>query len=153
MRDGETVKVGPIGITAHLTPGHTPGSTTWSWTSCENQRCMNVVYADSLNPISRDGFHFTGKGESPDISAAFAASIAKVAALKCDIVLSAHPDATDTLAKAAARTAGAQSLHRRRWLQRLCAGPPSCSPSASRANAASTDRVRSAVPRACPAPG
>ena len=30
--------------------------------SCEGQRCMNVVYADSLNPISRDGFHFTGKG-------------------------------------------------------------------------------------------
>lgn len=102
--DGETVQVGPIGITAHMTPGHTPGSTSWSWTSCEDQRCMNLVYADSLNPISRDGFNFTGKGASPDLSASFAASIAKVAALKCDIVLSAHPSVSDTFAKAAART-------------------------------------------------
>jgi metallo-beta-lactamase class B len=104
VADGETVNVGPIGITAHLTPGHTPGSTSWSWTSCEGQRCMNVVYADSLNPISRDGFNFTGKGQSPDISASFAASIAKVAALKCDILLSAHPSLADTFGKAAART-------------------------------------------------
>ncbi len=104
VRDGETVKAGPLAITAHMTPGHTPGSTTWSWTSCEDQRCMNLVYADSLNPISRDGFNFTGKGESPDISASFAASIAKVAALKCDILLTAHPSFADTFAKAAART-------------------------------------------------
>jgi metallo-beta-lactamase class B len=104
VRDGETVKVGPIGITAHMTPGHTPGGTSWSWTSCEDQRCMNVVYADSLNPISRDGFSFTGKGGTPDISASFAQSIARFAALKCDIVLSAHPSGVDILGKAAART-------------------------------------------------
>jgi metallo-beta-lactamase class B len=104
VRDGETVQVGPIGITAHLTPGHTPGSTTWSWTSCEDKRCMDVVYADSLNPVSRDGFNFSGKGGAPDISASFAASIAKVATLKCDILLSAHPFLADTFGKAAART-------------------------------------------------
>jgi metallo-beta-lactamase class B len=34
----------------------------------------------------------------------FEASVAKVGALKCDIVLSAHPDNSDTLEKAAART-------------------------------------------------
>jgi metallo-beta-lactamase class B len=106
VRDGETVRVGPIGITAHMTPGHTPGSTSWAWTSCEDQRCLGLVYADSLNPISRDDFHFTGKGASPDISASFKESIAKVAALKCDIVLSAHPSASDTFAKAAARAPG-----------------------------------------------
>ena len=99
--DGEIVPVGPIGITAHMTPGHTPGSTTWSWTSCEQGRCLNLVYADSLNPISRDGFRFTGRS---DIAASFASSIAKVAALKCDIVLSAHPFLVDILGKAAART-------------------------------------------------
>ena len=104
VADGETVQVGPIGITAHMTPGHTPGSTTWSWTSCEQARCMNLVYADSLNPISHDGFLFSGKGKQPDISASFASSIAKVAALKCDIVLSAHPFLAGILGKAAART-------------------------------------------------
>jgi len=104
VADNETLQVAPIGITAHMTPGHTPGSTTWSWTSCEQARCMNLVYADSLNPISRDGFLFTGKGNGPDISASFASSIAKVAALKCDIVLTAHPFLADILGKAAART-------------------------------------------------
>jgi metallo-beta-lactamase class B len=104
VRDGETLRVGPLGITAHMTPGHTPGGTSWSWNSCADKRCMNVVYADSLNPISRDGFSFTGKGSTPDISAAFAGAIAKVAALKCDIVLSAHPNGVDILGKAAART-------------------------------------------------
>ncbi|MDL2358088.1 MAG: subclass B3 metallo-beta-lactamase [Pseudomonadota bacterium] len=104
VRDGETVRIGPLAITAHMTPGHTPGSTSWSWRSCEQQRCMNVVYADSLNPISRDGFNFTGKGGTPDISASFAASIARLAALQCDILLSAHPGFADTFDKAAART-------------------------------------------------
>ncbi len=102
--EGETLKVGALAITAHMTPGHTPGSTTWTWTSCEDQRCLGMVYADSLNPVSREGFHFTGKGGSPDRSASFAASIAKVAALKCDILLSAHPSLAETFEKQAART-------------------------------------------------
>lgn len=104
VTDGETLNVGPLAITAHATPGHTPGSTAWSWPSCEAGRCLDVVYADSLNPVSSDGFHFTGKGGTPDISRTFEASVAKVGALKCDIVLSSHPDASGTLVKAAART-------------------------------------------------
>ena len=104
VRDGETVNVGPLALTAHMTPGHTTGGTTWAWNACEGQRCLGMVYADSLNPVSRDGFHFTGKGKTPDISASFAASIAKVAALKCDILVSAHPSGVDLLGKAAART-------------------------------------------------
>ena len=104
VRDGETLNVGPLSITAHATPGHTPGATTWSWPSCEAGRCVDVVYADSLNPVSSEGFRFTGKGKTPDISRSFEASVAKVDALKCDILLSAHPDFSDTLAKAAART-------------------------------------------------
>jgi metallo-beta-lactamase class B len=104
VSDGETLNVGPLSITAHATPGHTAGATTWSWSSCEAGRCVDVVYADSLNAMSSDGFRFTGDGKTPDISPSFEASVAKVGALKCDIVLSAHPDATDTLVKAAART-------------------------------------------------
>lgn len=45
---GETLRVGEQAITAHLMPGHTPGSTTWTWRSCEANRCLDVVYADSL---------------------------------------------------------------------------------------------------------
>ena len=102
--EGDTVKVGPLTLTAHMTPGHTPGGTTWTWTSCEGQRCLDVVYADSLNPYSSGDFTYTGKGGKPDISASFEASIAKVAALPCDIIIPVHPGTTDVLGKAAKRS-------------------------------------------------
>lgn len=102
--EGDTVKVGPLSLTAHMTPGHTPGGTTWTWTSCEGQRCLDVVYADSLNPYSSGDFTYTGKGGKPDISASFEASIAKVAALPCDIIIPVHPGTTDVLGKAARRS-------------------------------------------------
>lgn len=104
VRDGESLHVGPISVTAHMTPGHTPGGTSWTWTSCEGQRCHDVVFADSLNPYASGDFKFIGNGKTPDISKSFAASIAKVAALKCDIIISGHPGLTDVMEKAAART-------------------------------------------------
>lgn len=102
--EGDTVKVGPLVLTAHMTPGHTPGGTTWTWTSCEDARCLNVVYADSLNPYASGDFTYTGKGGTPDISSSFEASIAKVAALPCDIIIPVHPGTTDVLGKAARRS-------------------------------------------------
>ncbi len=102
--EGDTVKVGPLVLTAHMTPGHTPGGTTWTWTSCEDARCLNVVYADSLNPYASGDFTYTGKGGTPDISASFEASIAKVATLPCDIIIPVHPGTTDVLGKAAKRS-------------------------------------------------
>ena len=35
LADGDVVRVGTLALTARLTPGHTPGSTTWTWRSCE----------------------------------------------------------------------------------------------------------------------
>jgi metallo-beta-lactamase class B len=93
--DGETIKLGDIAITAHLTPGHTPGSTSWSWKSCAGDRCVDIVYADSLVAISDDVYRYTDEHSHPGVMEAFRRSIATIAALPCDIVLSAHPDATD----------------------------------------------------------
>jgi metallo-beta-lactamase class B len=104
VADGETVSVGPLKLTAHLTPGHTPGSTAWSWQSCEKGKCRGIVYADSLTPVSTDGFHFTGDASHPDITDSFRASIAKLGALPCDVIVSTHPGFTDTFDKLAART-------------------------------------------------
>jgi len=105
VADLQTVKVGNLAIKAYATPGHTPGSTTWSWTSCETDDCRRVVYADSLNPVSLGDFRFSGGNGHPDRSEQFAGSIARVAALPCDIVLSVHPGMTDTFEKLSARTA------------------------------------------------
>jgi metallo-beta-lactamase class B len=90
IRDGEKLAVGGAEVTAHFTPGHTPGGTTWSWRACESERCLDVVYADSLNAVSADGFRFTGSGTSGSIVAMFEESIRTVAELRCDILLSPH---------------------------------------------------------------
>ena len=91
VRDGEIVRLGSLELTAHFTPGHTPGGTSWTWRSCEGSRCLNMVYADSLNAISSEGYRFA------PVAATLEASIAKVEALPCDVLLTAHPDASDTL--------------------------------------------------------
>ena len=49
VRDGEMIALGDVKLVAHYTPGHTPGSTTWTWQSCEGAKCLDIVYADSLN--------------------------------------------------------------------------------------------------------
>jgi metallo-beta-lactamase class B len=95
VADGETLRVGPLAITAHLTPGHTPGGTTWTWRSCAGARCLDLVYADSLNPVSAPGFRFSGDGTHPDVTGLFGRSIATVERLPCDILLSVHPEFSD----------------------------------------------------------
>ncbi len=91
VADGETLRVGNLTVTAHLTPGHTPGSTTWAWRSCEGVRCLEIVYADSLNPVSAPGFRFTGDSSHPSIAGTFRRSISTIGSLPCDILLAVHP--------------------------------------------------------------
>ena len=106
VTDGEALKLGGVTVTAHMTPGHTPGSTTWTWRSCEGERCLNVVYADSLTAVSADGFRFTGEQGRPGIAELFRQSIEKVRALPCDIIVSTHPSATDLEGRIGRRKAG-----------------------------------------------
>jgi len=92
VADGETVKQGVLAVTAHATPGHTPGGTTWTWQSCEAGQCKNMVFADSLTAISADGYRFT---DHPELVAQFRSSFAKVEGLACDIAIAAHPAVND----------------------------------------------------------
>jgi metallo-beta-lactamase class B len=101
IRDGEVLRVGDIAITAHFTPGHTPGSTTFSWQACEAARCVNVVYADSLTAVSDDGFRFSGSGGRASVVDAFRRSIDVVEQLPCDILLTVHPGFAQLSDKAA----------------------------------------------------
>lgn len=105
VKDRETVQLGNVAITAHYTPGHTPGGTTWTWKSCENGRCLNVVYADSLNAVSSSGFRFSGDASHPSIVGEFRHSISTVADLPCDILLTPHPGFADLDRKLAKRKA------------------------------------------------
>jgi metallo-beta-lactamase class B len=94
IQDGGQVRLIDILLTAVATPGHTPGALTWHWESCKAGICRHIVYADSLTPVSRDDYRFT---DHPEYLAAYRASIAKVAALDCDILLTPHPSASDMI--------------------------------------------------------
>lgn len=100
LRDGEVVRLGALRLTAHATPGHAPGGTSWTWRSCEGAVCRAFVYADSLSAVSIDGYQF---GRHPARIAALRASFTTVAALPCDIVVTPHPEASDLYARLAGR--------------------------------------------------
>jgi metallo-beta-lactamase class B len=72
------------------TPGHTLGATSWSWQDCEAAACKSIVYVDSLNPISSDGYRFS---DNAALVAGFRAGVAEVAGAPCDIVIAPHPGA------------------------------------------------------------
>ena len=109
IANGETLRVGALAITAHAVPGHTPGSTAWTWRSCEGARCHDIVYADSLTPVSAPDFKFTGDASHPSLVPAFRASIEAVRALPCDIIVSAHPSASGLWDKVQRRSAQSAS--------------------------------------------
>jgi metallo-beta-lactamase class B len=106
VADGATVRVGTIALTAHLTPGHTPGGTTWSWRSCEARRCLEMVYADSQTPVSADDFMFTRSAAYPTALADFERGFGVLERLRCDVLLTPHPDASALWARVAARRRG-----------------------------------------------
>ncbi|CDG83473.1 subclass B3 metallo-beta-lactamase [Janthinobacterium agaricidamnosum] len=89
--DGETLHLGNTAISAHFTPGHTPGSTSWSWRSCQNGQCVDIVFGASLNAVSADRFHFSAAANQSS-TAVFRSGIRNFAQLPCDILISAHPD-------------------------------------------------------------
>ena len=91
FEDGETLRVGPIAVTAHLTPGHTQGGTTWTWRSCDDAGCVDVVYADSHSPISADGFRYSDSRAYPTAVADFERGFRTLEALSCDILITPHP--------------------------------------------------------------
>jgi metallo-beta-lactamase class B len=106
LSDGETFRVGDILITAHLTPGHTPGGTSWTWQSCEGSRCLYLVFADSLSPVSAGGFKFTKSREYPNAIQDFEKSYAFLRNTPCDILLTTHPDASSFWERIKARNNG-----------------------------------------------
>ncbi|MGZ3271476.1 MAG: subclass B3 metallo-beta-lactamase [Croceibacterium sp.] len=91
LEGNATITLGNLTLKAYATPGHTPGALSWQWQSCEGDDCKTIVYADSLTPVSSDGYKFTDHRE---VVAAFNNSLVRVGSLKCDILLSPHPSSS-----------------------------------------------------------
>ncbi len=92
--DDGVVRVGPLALRAIPTPGHTPGGTSWTWRSCEAEDCRQMVYADSLTAVSDDVYRYGDDAAHPGYVAAFRATLARVAALECDVLVTPHPSAS-----------------------------------------------------------
>ena len=52
FKDGDTIRLGPIALTAHVTGGHTRGCTSWSFSVRDRERMLNVVSACDLGVLS-----------------------------------------------------------------------------------------------------
>ncbi len=110
--DGETLRIGDLAVTAHATPGHTPGSTSWTWDSCEASACLHVAYVDSVSAIADDVYRYGDEATHPGVVEAFRASLSRIAELPCDILLTPHPDASDMWLRLGPQV---RSIYARRW--------------------------------------
>ncbi|MGE5926589.1 MAG: subclass B3 metallo-beta-lactamase [Gemmatimonadota bacterium] len=86
--DGDTVRVGPLELTAHITAGHTPGCTSWSFTVRHEGRDLRALSVCSLSLLPFMDF---GPEESyPGIRADFERSFRTLRDLPVDLFLGSH---------------------------------------------------------------
>jgi metallo-beta-lactamase class B len=109
IQDGQSVAVGDTVVTAHLTPGHTPGCTSWSTTVGDGDRRLRVLF---LCSITVAGNKLMGNRAYPAIVADYENTFAKLSKMKADIVLTSHPEIADVLGREARVEAG----HRRAFI-------------------------------------
>ena len=91
IHDGEIVALGGMRLTAHLIPGHTPGSIAWTWNDTRDGSTVRIAYVDSL---TAPGYTLTGNERYPHIVEDFHRSFETVRALPCDLLLTPHADAS-----------------------------------------------------------
>ncbi|HYA17322.1 MAG TPA: subclass B3 metallo-beta-lactamase [Bryobacteraceae bacterium] len=89
IHDGDTVTLGGTTLTAHLTPGHTKGCTTWTLKAEEGGKTYDVVIIGSagVNP----GVQLVNNKDYPNIADDFIHTFQTLRSLPCDVPLGSHP--------------------------------------------------------------
>lgn len=82
FKDGDTIRVGPIALAAHVTGGHVRGCTTWSFKVRDGERDLNVVSLCSLVVL--------GVLRYPEQTADFNRAFRLLRSLPADIWLTEH---------------------------------------------------------------
>jgi metallo-beta-lactamase class B len=82
FKDGQTIRVGPITLTAHITAGHTRGCTSWSFPVHDRDRVLNVVSACDLGVLATSRY--------PEQAADRERSIRVLRGLPADIWVTCH---------------------------------------------------------------
>jgi metallo-beta-lactamase class B len=88
LNDSATVGLGGTVLTAHLTAGHTKGTTTWTFDELEGGRTLHVVIVGS--PNVNPGFKLVANTEYPGIADDYRHGFEVLTSLPCDIFLGAH---------------------------------------------------------------
>jgi metallo-beta-lactamase class B len=87
LKDGDTVSLGGATLTAHLTPGHTLGCTTWTFPVREGNRTYNV---NILCGGMQDNARLVYNTNNPNVQDTWRSTIAKWKSLPCDVFLGSH---------------------------------------------------------------
>ncbi|HML18197.1 MAG TPA: subclass B3 metallo-beta-lactamase [Bryobacteraceae bacterium] len=97
FKDGDRIELGGSSLTAHLTPGHTKGSVSYSMDVAEGGRTYHVLIANlgSINP----GTEFLHNDRYPKIREDYAATFRIQKELACDVFLTSHASQFGLLAK------------------------------------------------------
>lgn len=101
--DGDTVTLGGTKLTAHLTPGHSPGCTSWSMTAKDSTSVPRTVF---LHCSASLGGQSLVPEAYPGMIANYRATFAKVRAMQADVFLANHDIFFDLHAKRARQLAG-----------------------------------------------
>ncbi len=88
LRDGDEVKLGDATLTAHLTPGHTKGCTTWTMKVNDGTKLRDVVIVGS--PNVNPGYKLVQNTVYPRIADDFEQTFRVLKSLSCDYFLGAH---------------------------------------------------------------
>lgn len=105
LHDGDEVKLGDAVLTAHLTPGHTKGCTTWTMKVSDGGKTYDVVIVGS--PNVNDGYKLVNNAKYPTIATDYQRMFNVLKSLPCDIFLGAHGAYFGMDAKYARMKAGA----------------------------------------------
>jgi len=105
VRDGDMVSLGGVTLTAHLTPGHTKGATTWTMPLQQDGKTYQVLFFSSTSiadptPLLHNPIY-------PGIVDDYNATFKKLKALPCDIFLGPHADQFSLAGKLKRLDAGA----------------------------------------------
>ena len=87
IRHGDEISVGDISIVAHLTPGHTEGTTTWTTTVSENGRDYDVVIFGGMSASGAYRVPLIDNEFYPEIAEDFVSSFEYLRTLNCDVYL------------------------------------------------------------------
>mgnify|MGYP001282069707 CR=1 FL=1 len=88
LKDGDEIKLGGSTLVAHLTPGHTPGCTTWTMQIPEGGKILNAVIIGS--PNVNPGYILVNNREYPTIATDYERTFRFLKEQSVDLFLGAH---------------------------------------------------------------